>query len=90
MQPVDRVQQEARDWAQVRLGFVSFVIWFVLTFGLIVLFDLTSYRRGSILLMVGGLCFLVAALPWVAYPRLVARKLRELREVPVEKPGNVS
>jgi hypothetical protein len=65
---------EARDRAQMILGAVSLVIWFVVAFALGVRWYVDENTAPPIL-MAGGIALVVAALPWLGYSRLV-RKLR--------------
>ena len=64
--------REARDRAQFILGAVSLVIWFAVAFALAVLWFVDEYTPRPIF-MAGGVAFVVAALPWVAYRPLVRR-----------------
>ena len=66
------VEAEARDRAQFLLGAVSLVVWFLVAFGLCVLWFVDEYSARPIL-MAGGIAFMVAALPWLAYKPLVRR-----------------
>jgi hypothetical protein len=66
---------EARDRAQFVLGGISLVIWFVVAFTLSVQWFVDRYT-GQPLLLAGGVAFLVAALPWLAYPALTRRFTR--------------
>jgi hypothetical protein len=61
---------EARDRAQFILGAISLVIWFVVAFTLGVTWYIDEDTAQPIL-MAGGIAFAIAALPWLAYPRLV-------------------
>ena len=63
---------EARDRAQFILGAISLVIWFITAFTLSVKWFIDEYSAQPIL-MAGGIAFIVAALPWLAYPVLVSR-----------------
>jgi hypothetical protein len=63
---------EARDKAQFILGAVSLVIWFIVAFALGVKWFIDEDTAQPIL-MAGGIAFMVAALPWLAYPSLVRR-----------------
>lgn len=62
--------QEARDRAQFLLGAISLVIWFILAFALAIRWFIDEYTPQPIF-MAGGVAFIVAALPWVAYRPLV-------------------
>jgi hypothetical protein len=66
---------EAKDKAQFILGAVSLVIWFVVAFTLGVRWFIDEDTAQPIL-MAGGIAFMLAALPWLAYPRLVRRLSR--------------
>ena len=52
------------------LGAVSLVIWFIVAFGLSVPWYIDDDTPQPIL-MAGGLAFMIAAVPWLAYPRVV-------------------
>jgi hypothetical protein len=66
---------EARDKAQFILGAVSLVIWFIVAFVLGVRWFVDEETAQPIL-MAGGIAFMIAALPWLAYPTLVRRLSR--------------
>jgi uncharacterized membrane protein len=70
-----RAASEARDHAQFILGGISLVIWFVVAFTLAVIWFVDEYTAQP-LFMAGGIAFLVAALPWLAYKPLTRRLLR--------------
>jgi hypothetical protein len=70
-----QVESEARERAQMILGAISLVIWFAVAFALAVRWFVNEYSARPIL-MAGGIAFLVAALPWLAYRPLVRRLLR--------------
>jgi len=63
---------EARDKAQFILGAVSLFVWFVVAFTLGVRWFIDEDTAQPIL-MAGGIAFMIAALPWLAYPSLVRR-----------------
>ena len=63
---------EARDKAQFVLGAISLIVWFIVAFALAVRWFVDEYTPQPIF-MAGGVAFLVAALPWVAYRPLVRR-----------------
>jgi hypothetical protein len=67
--------QDAKDRAQFLLGAISLIVWFVVAFTLSVAWFVDEYT-GQPILMAGGIAFLVAALPWVAYPSLVRRFMK--------------
>ena len=69
---VARKESEARDRAQIILGAISLVIWFIVAFTLSVRWFIDEYTAQPIL-MAGGVAFLVAAIPWLAYLPLVSR-----------------
>jgi len=71
---VARKESEARDRAQIILGAISLVIWFIVAFTLSVRWFIDEYTAQPIL-MAGGVAFIVAALPWLAY-RWLVRRLR--------------
>ena len=67
-----RVESEARDRAQMILGAISLVIWFVVAFALGVRWFIDENTAQPIL-MAGGIALMVAAIPWLAYRPLVRR-----------------
>ena len=67
-----RIEAEARDRAQFLLGGISLAIWFVAAFGLSVAWFVDEYH-GRPILMAGGVAFVLAAIPWLAYRPLVRR-----------------
>jgi membrane protein YdbS with pleckstrin-like domain len=69
---------DARDRAQFLLGAISLVIWFIVAFTLGVWWYVDEDTAQPIL-MAGGIAFAVAAIPWLAYPRLVRHFERRLR-----------
>lgn len=75
--PVDPAR-EARARVQARLGLASTIIWFVATFGGAVLLNFGEGTRAPLILLLGSAGLLVAALPWLAYRRLVARATEEI------------
>ncbi len=72
--------RDARARVQARLALASTIIWFVVTFGAAVLLNFGYGTRAPLVLLLGFTGLLVAALPWLAYRRLVARALREAEE----------
>lgn len=64
---------DARDRAQFILGAISLVIWFAVAFTLGVRWYIDDETAQPIL-MAGGIAFMVAAVPWLAY-RWLVRKL---------------
>jgi hypothetical protein len=78
-------EQDARDAVQLRLGFASLVIWMVVGFGAVgVLSSGGGVIRPVFLLLLGVLAIVPAALPWLAFDRLVrayvARSIARDRE----------
>ena len=73
-----RIESEARDRAQIILGAISLVIWFIVAFTLGVRWFIDEYTAAPIL-MAGGIALTVAAIPWLAY-RPLARRLRQNAE----------
>ena len=67
-----RIESEARDRAQMILGAISLVIWFVVAFALGVRWFIDENTAQPIL-MAGGIALMVAAIPWLAYRPLVRR-----------------
>ncbi|MDQ3811151.1 MAG: hypothetical protein M3336_12760 [Chloroflexota bacterium] len=63
---------EARDRAQLILGAISLLVWFVVAFTLSVSWLLAGAPQSRVMLA-GGIGLAVAALPWLAYRRLVCR-----------------
>ena len=74
MQTRANIDLEACERAQMILGAVSLVIWFIVAFTLSVRWFVDEYSAQPIL-MAGGIAFIVAALPWLAY-RWLVRRLR--------------
>jgi hypothetical protein len=73
----DQALRDARDTVQGRLGLVSLLLWFAFTFGVAYLLLLAVPNlRAPVVLLLGGLGLIVAALPWLAYRRLVEAELR--------------
>jgi hypothetical protein len=72
---VTRTDLEAREFAQMVLGAVSLVIWFGVSFGLAIAWQVNDDTPRQIL-MAGGIGLLTAALPWLGYSRLVSRLRR--------------
>lgn len=68
----ERAAAEGRDRAQIVLGAVSLVIWFVAAFALAINWWVDEYSARPIL-MAGGVAFLIAAIPWLAYAPLSRR-----------------
>jgi uncharacterized membrane protein len=65
-------EADARDRAQFLLGAISLIVWFLVAFGLSVMWFVDEYSARPIL-MAGGVAFMIAALPWLAYRPLVRR-----------------
>lgn len=57
---------EARERAQLILGAVSLLVWFVVAFGLSIAWYVDEDTARPIL-TAGGIGLLVAAVPWLAY-----------------------
>lgn len=70
---------EARDRAQMILGAISLVIWLIVAFALGVVWYIDEDTPQPIL-MAGGIALMIAALPWLAYRRLLRRLLRKKPE----------
>ncbi|GAC1314960.1 MAG: hypothetical protein NVSMB2_05370 [Chloroflexota bacterium] len=68
----ERATAEGRDRAQIVLGAVSLVIWFIAAFALAINWWVDEYSARPIL-MAGGIAFLIAAIPWLAYAPLSRR-----------------
>ena len=66
---------DARDRAQFILGAISLIIWFAVAFTLGVRWYIDEDTAQPIL-MAGGIAFMIAAIPWLAYPALVRRFTR--------------
>ena len=65
-------QQEAAEWVQLRLGLLSLLLWLFFTFGLLTYLGLQTINdHPALIVMAGCLGLAVAALPWLAYRRLV-------------------
>lgn len=75
----DPVEQEARERVQLRLGFLSLVLWFLISFGLVAALNLPAYGRGAPIIMAGFLGLALSALPWLGYRRLVRAEVERLR-----------
>jgi membrane protein YdbS with pleckstrin-like domain len=67
-----RTDAEARDRAQLILGAVSLVLWFVVAFGLAITWYVDDSTPQPIF-MAGGIALIVAAAPWLMYKPLVRR-----------------
>ena len=65
-----RSQREAEEYAQMLLGLVSLVVWFVVAFGLAIAMHVDDDHPRQIMLA-GGIGLAVAALPWLGYRALV-------------------
>jgi ABC-type dipeptide/oligopeptide/nickel transport system permease component len=66
---------EAPVRAQFILGAISLIIWFIVAFTLGVLWYIDEDTAQPIL-MAGGIALMIAAIPWLWYPRLVRRLSR--------------
>ena len=80
-----RTTAEARERAQLILGAVSLVIWFVVAFTLGVRWFIDEYTAQPIL-MAGAIALVIAAIPWLAYRPLVGR-LTKRRGTPPPRPA---
>jgi membrane protein YdbS with pleckstrin-like domain len=74
-----RTDGEARDRAQMILGAVSLIVWFVVAFGLAIAWYVDDNTPQPIF-MAGGIALMIAAVPWLAYRPLV-RRLRMRRGI---------
>jgi hypothetical protein len=75
--PTEGRRARARERVIQRLGLVSMVIWVVGVLAFMVLVYPGRPFKPSIGMLVGMLCFALAALPWLAYGWLVERASRE-------------
>jgi hypothetical protein len=69
---------EARERAQLILGFVSLLIWFAVAYGLAVTLYLQTHTQRAILLS-GVVALGFAAIPWLGYRRLAERLAAKTR-----------
>lgn len=77
---------KAREKAQAMLMAASVIIWAAVTFGLAVpIYLATGFR--PVTLIVGFAALGVAALPWLAYRRLVEAALRRADEEEKRRPA---
>jgi hypothetical protein len=58
------------------LGAVSLVLWFGVSFGLAIAWQVNDDTPARQILTAGGIGLLAAALPWLGYSRLVSRLRR--------------
>jgi hypothetical protein len=70
---VDAAERRARERAETILGLISLVLWLALAFGLAIAFGATDEDHPQPIMLGGGIAFLIAALPWLAYRWLVRR-----------------
>jgi hypothetical protein len=70
-----RTRQEAIDRAQLILGAVSLVVWFIVAFALGVTWTLQGAPEARVI-VAGFIALGVAALPWLGYRPLVNRLQR--------------
>jgi hypothetical protein len=70
------MESEARDRAQMILGAVSLVIWFIVAFTLGVHWYIDEDTAQPILIA-GGIALMIAAIPWATYPWLIRRLVRK-------------
>ncbi|HZU05552.1 MAG TPA: hypothetical protein VFB73_06230 [Chloroflexota bacterium] len=75
--PAEWRRAQARERVIQRLGLVSLVIWVVGVLAFMVLVYPARPFKPSVGMLVGMLCFALAALPWLAYGWLVERASRE-------------
>jgi hypothetical protein len=73
---VTRTDLEAREFAQLVLGAASLVIWFAVSFGLAIVWQVNDDTPARLVLTAGGIGLAAAALPWLGYRRLVSRLRR--------------
>lgn len=66
-----RSDLEAREFAQMVLGALSLVLWFAVSFGLAIAWQVNDDTPAPRIMLAGGIGFIVAALPWLGYRRLV-------------------
>jgi hypothetical protein len=78
----DPNEREARERVQARLALISLIIWFVASFGAAALLVPRYGVRAPLVLAIGFGALLVAALPWLAYSRLVEADLQARRRPP--------
>ncbi len=72
----DTVEQRARERVQLWLMIVSTVLWFVLTYTVATVLDIAHSDRPARVIPLGFAMLALAALPWLAYRRLVAAEVR--------------
>jgi uncharacterized membrane protein len=77
---VDPLEQQVRERVQARLALSSMLLWFIVTFAAVVPLRLIYEIRAPLVLLIGFLALAVAALPWLAYGRMVESRLRRERE----------
>jgi hypothetical protein len=80
MQTRADIDLEARERAQMILGAISLVIWFIVAFTLGTRWFVDEDTAPPIL-AAGGIALLIAALPWLAYRPLV-RRFKKRRGIP--------
>ena len=72
----DLVERDAKERWQLMLGLTSLVLWFGVSFGLVIAGNLlVGPIRPAGIILAGALAALVAAAPWLAYQRLVRRDI---------------
>jgi hypothetical protein len=76
-QPSAADREEARDRVVQRLGLVSMVIWVVVVIGLMWFLFPTRSFKPTVGVTFGALAFALAIIPWIAYPFLLERELRQ-------------
>jgi uncharacterized membrane-anchored protein len=74
----DHSEREAKESVQARLALFSMIIWLSVTLAIVLPLRLNYGLRPAYVIMIGFAALLVAALPWLAYRRLVRRRLRSM------------
>ena len=74
-----QIRLEAIEHVQARLAGVSFVIWMIVSFGIVIVFDLAHPQTQSLIIRAGGIALAVAAIPWVAYRPWIRREIERRR-----------
>lgn len=76
------LRQEALDHVQLWLGLVSLLLWFTVSYGIVLAANLTQGGSPSRIIIAGAIGLLFAALPWLAYRRLVRTEIDRRRARP--------
>lgn len=80
MKRPDLVKREAEERWQMILGLISLVVWFAVSFALILAMDaILGPGRPSRIIVAGTIAALAAAAPWIPYQRLVQRDVQRGR-----------